>query len=41
MPIFLTADRYVPCPLEATYRASWEVFPKALKGELEAPPPKP
>jgi hypothetical protein len=39
MPIFLTADRYVPCPLEATYQASWDVFPKALKGELEAPPP--
>jgi hypothetical protein len=35
MPIFLTADRYVPCPLEATYRASWEVFPKALRGPLE------
>lgn len=38
MPIFLTPDRYVPCPLEATYQASWEVFPKALKGPLEAPP---
>jgi hypothetical protein len=38
MPIFLTADRYVPCPLEATYQSSWDVFPKALKGELEAPP---
>ncbi len=39
MPIFLTAGRYVPCPLEATYQASWEVYPKALKGELEAPKP--
>lgn len=38
MPIFLTPERYVPCPLDATYRASWEVFPRALKGELEAPP---
>jgi hypothetical protein len=38
MPIFLTPDRYVPCPLETTYRASWDVFPKALKGPLEAPP---
>ena len=38
MPVFLTADRYVPCPLEATYRASWDVFPKALKGPLEPLP---
>jgi hypothetical protein len=36
MPIFLTPDRYVPCPLESTYQASWDVFPKALKGPLEA-----
>lgn len=34
MPIFLTPDRYVPCPLEATYQQSWDVFPKALKGPL-------
>jgi hypothetical protein len=34
MPIFLTPGRYVPCPLEATYQASWDVFPKALKGPL-------
>jgi Protein of unknown function (DUF4058) len=35
MPIFLTADRYVPVPLESTYQTSWEVFPKALKPPLE------
>jgi hypothetical protein len=40
MPIFLTADRYVPCPLESTYQASWDVFPKALKAPLLEPPPK-
>jgi hypothetical protein len=40
MPIFLTPDRYVPCPLEATYMASWAAFPRPLKGELETPPPK-
>jgi hypothetical protein len=34
MPIFLTPDRYVPCPLESTYQASWDVFPKALKAPL-------
>ncbi|MFO0850620.1 MAG: DUF4058 family protein [Gemmataceae bacterium] len=38
MPIFLTPDRYVPCPLETTYMASWAVFPAALKGPLEKPP---
>jgi hypothetical protein len=38
MPIFLTPDRYVPCPLESTYQASWDVFPQALKGPLLAPP---
>ncbi len=38
MPIFLTADRYVPCPLEATYQTAWEQFPAPLRGPLEAPP---
>jgi hypothetical protein len=37
MPIFLTGDRYVPCPLEATYRATWDAFPAVLKGPLEGP----
>jgi hypothetical protein len=37
MPIFLTPDRYVPCPLEATYQTAWGVFPAALKGDLERP----
>ena len=35
MPIFLTSERYVPCPLEATYQTTWNVFPAALKGPLE------
>jgi hypothetical protein len=39
MPVFLTAGRYVPCPLEATYQTAWEQFPAPLKGPLEAPPP--
>jgi uncharacterized protein DUF4058 len=38
MPVFLTADRYVPCPLEATYQTAWEQFPVPLKGPLESPP---
>jgi hypothetical protein len=37
MPIFLTPDWYVPCPLEATYQTTWGVFPAALKGPLESP----
>jgi len=38
MPLFLTPDHYVPCPLEASYHVTWGVFPKALKGPLEVPP---
>jgi Protein of unknown function (DUF4058) len=38
MPVFLTAERYVPCPLETTYRTAWEQFPAPLKGPLELPP---
>jgi hypothetical protein len=39
MPVFLTTDRYVPCPLEATYQTAWEQFPAPLKGPLESAPP--
>jgi hypothetical protein len=35
MPVFLTADRYVLCPLEATYQTAWEQFPAPLKKPLE------
>ena len=41
MPIFLTPDQYVQCPLEATYMVAWGVFPRALKGPLEGPPTSP
>lgn len=41
LPIFLSPERYVPCPLEATYRTSWGVFPAALKGPFETPSPPP
>jgi hypothetical protein len=37
-PIFLTAGTYVNCPLEATYEATWSVFPAVLKAALEGPP---
>jgi Protein of unknown function (DUF4058) len=37
MPVFLTADRYVPCPLESTYQTAWEQFPAPLKEPLQSP----
>ena len=39
MPIFLTAERYVQCPLEATYQTAWEQFPAPLRKPLESWPP--
>jgi hypothetical protein len=38
MPVFLTPDCHVLCPLEATYQLTWEQYPAILKGALEAPP---
>jgi hypothetical protein len=38
MPIFLTPDHYVYCPLASTYQSSWDAFPSVLRGPLEAPP---
>jgi hypothetical protein len=35
MPLFLKSEVYVPAPLEATYQATWELFPTALKGLLQ------
>ena len=36
MPVFLTADRYVLCPLETTYQTAWEQYPAPLKEFLAA-----
>jgi hypothetical protein len=36
MPVYLAANRYILCPLEATYATAWEQFPAPLKGTLEA-----
>jgi hypothetical protein len=41
MPLFLAPELHVRTPLEATYQATWNVFPAALKGLLEGPPLKP
>jgi hypothetical protein len=35
MPLFLTADRYAPCPLEAMDQTAGEQFPAPLKRPLE------
>lgn len=37
LPIFLTEEDYIPAPLEATYRASWSVYPADFKELLEPP----
>ena len=34
MPLFLKPEHYVPAPLEATYQATWKLFPTAVKGLL-------
>jgi hypothetical protein len=39
MPLFLTADMYVPVPLDATYRSAWEAFPTVCQEVLAASPP--
>jgi hypothetical protein len=31
LPLFLSRDRYIPAPLEATYQQAWAVFPAFLK----------
>ena len=37
MPVFLKPGSYVPIPLETTYQATWESFPKPMKRLLEPP----
>jgi hypothetical protein len=39
MPLFLKPEVYVLAPLEATYQATWSVFPPPLKGLLESATP--
>ena len=38
MPIFLTAEHYVSCPLETTYQTAWGQVPAPLRPPLEPPP---
>jgi len=37
MPLFLTAEVYVPLPLEATYQSAWEAVPAYWRDMLTAP----
>ncbi len=32
MPVFLAAEQYVLCPLEAAYQTAWEQFPAPRSG---------
>jgi len=41
MPLFLTPETYVPIPLEATYRAAWDVLPAIWRNVLTAPRSRP
>ena len=36
MPVFLEVGRWVDVPLEATYQAAWEAFPRPWKAALAA-----
>jgi hypothetical protein len=36
-PLFLKPEFYVPAPLEASYGAAWDAFPRALKRLLDGP----
>lgn len=38
-PLFLKPETYVPAPLEASYEASWKVFPAPMKKLLESQKP--
>jgi hypothetical protein len=37
MPLFLTPDRYVPLPLEATYQVAYRGMPAYWRAVIEAP----
>jgi hypothetical protein len=37
-PLFLAPGWYVNVPLEATYRASWDVTPRPIRDLLESGP---
>lgn len=39
IPLFLTPDVYVEIPLDATYQATYEDVPPAVREVVEAPPP--
>jgi hypothetical protein len=38
MPVFISEERYVLCPLETTYQIAWDQFPAPLKGPLQPRP---
>jgi hypothetical protein len=41
MPLFLTPERYVPCPLAETYGTTWNVCPRQFQQAVLAASPHP
>jgi hypothetical protein len=41
VPLFLRGERYVPCPLESSYQATWAVMPSPIRRLLEPPASNP
>jgi hypothetical protein len=39
VPLFLRGEGYVPCPLEASYRATWAVMPPPIRRFFDPPAP--
>jgi hypothetical protein len=37
VPLFLTSDRYIPAPLDATYQAAWGVMPLPIRRLFDQP----
>lgn len=35
VPLFVSGERYVPCPLEASYQATWAVMPPPIRRLVE------
>jgi hypothetical protein len=38
LPIFLSTERYIPAPLDATYQTTWGQYPAPLRELVETPP---
>ena len=41
VPLFLRGERYVPCPLDASYQTTWGVMPTPIRQLFDRPAPAP